>query len=128
MSQPTHFIMPELPEQARCKKCGYCLRGSVAPRCPECGATFDPNEILRVLRRQKRLQPLDRGDLKRLKKPGWREIIYSIVAIFWFNWILADAPNPFELYMLGFAILPSVAIVFLATCDLILIGSIFKYG
>jgi len=29
-----------------CEKCGYCLRGLVEPRCPECGSSFD-STILR---------------------------------------------------------------------------------
>lgn len=31
-----------LPEHARCRGCGYLLRGLMAPLCPECGRTFDP--------------------------------------------------------------------------------------
>lgn len=29
-----------------CKNCGYNLRGLPIPRCPECGAAFDPTETL----------------------------------------------------------------------------------
>ncbi|MGE0480990.1 MAG: hypothetical protein AB7Q17_11015 [Phycisphaerae bacterium] len=31
-----------LPEHARCRGCGYLLRGLAAPICPECGRKFDP--------------------------------------------------------------------------------------
>ncbi len=30
------------PSKARCLGCGYLLRGLPAPRCPECGRSFDP--------------------------------------------------------------------------------------
>src|SRR5262245_39499083 len=26
-----------LPDETRCRKCGYILRGLTEPRCPECG-------------------------------------------------------------------------------------------
>lgn len=29
------------PSKATCSKCGYCLKGLVEPRCPECGTGFD---------------------------------------------------------------------------------------
>jgi hypothetical protein len=28
----------------RCNQCGYDLRGQTTPRCPECGAEFDPRQ------------------------------------------------------------------------------------
>ena len=28
--------------EPRCKSCGYDLRGSPQPRCPECGAAYEP--------------------------------------------------------------------------------------
>jgi hypothetical protein len=28
--------------EGRCLRCGYDLRGSPGPRCPECGTQFDP--------------------------------------------------------------------------------------
>ena len=36
--------MDGLPEQAACKNCKYLLRGLSEPRCPECGAPFDPDD------------------------------------------------------------------------------------
>ena len=33
-----------VPEAARCKTCGYALRGLGDPRCPECGGAFDPDD------------------------------------------------------------------------------------
>ncbi|MHC4698460.1 MAG: hypothetical protein ACYTFA_17140 [Planctomycetota bacterium] len=33
-----------VPDAARCKTCGYALRGLCDPRCPECGGPFDPND------------------------------------------------------------------------------------
>ena len=35
----------------RCRRCGYQLEGLTVPRCPECGATFDPSEKPRILER-----------------------------------------------------------------------------
>ncbi len=32
----------------RCKDCGYDLRGQVKPSCPECGMTFDDDEIAKM--------------------------------------------------------------------------------
>ena len=38
---------PSDEEEARlCVNCGYDLRASTTPRCPECGAEFDPAELL----------------------------------------------------------------------------------
>ncbi len=31
-----------------CSNCGYLLRGLVVPRCPECGARFDPRKLRAV--------------------------------------------------------------------------------
>ncbi len=31
-----------------CRECGYDLHGLTDTRCPECGATFDPDEELRI--------------------------------------------------------------------------------
>lgn len=33
---------PATPDLSRCQKCGYLLKGLEQPRCPECGAAFDP--------------------------------------------------------------------------------------
>jgi hypothetical protein len=35
----TRFFGPKLfsPNETRCRKCGYILRGISEPRCPECG-------------------------------------------------------------------------------------------
>jgi hypothetical protein len=35
----------------RCRSCGYQLEGLTVPRCPECGAGFDPSEKPRILER-----------------------------------------------------------------------------
>lgn len=32
-----------LPEDARCHRCGYLLRGLTIARCPECGKSFEPD-------------------------------------------------------------------------------------
>lgn len=29
-------------DEDSCKHCGYCLRGLLKPRCPECGTPFEP--------------------------------------------------------------------------------------
>lgn len=34
-----------LPDDARCRKCGYLLRGLTENRCPECGRPFDPTDL-----------------------------------------------------------------------------------
>ena len=39
---PTETL--SVPKAARCKNCGYSLRGLYDPRCPECGALFDPDD------------------------------------------------------------------------------------
>lgn len=36
---------PILPEEARCVKCDYLLRGLSEARCPECGTPFDPASL-----------------------------------------------------------------------------------
>lgn len=33
-----------VPTNARCRDCGYALRGLADPRCPECGRGFDPGD------------------------------------------------------------------------------------
>lgn len=33
-----------IPDTARCRTCGYLLRGLVEPACPECGRAFDPQD------------------------------------------------------------------------------------
>jgi hypothetical protein len=32
----------QVPDDARCKRCGYWLRGNTSARCPECGREFNP--------------------------------------------------------------------------------------
>jgi rubredoxin len=34
-----------LPDERFCPRCGYYLHGLAENRCPECGRTFDPNEL-----------------------------------------------------------------------------------
>ena len=38
---------PPRVDFTRCLECGYDLRGSPGPRCPECGTAFDP-EVVRT--------------------------------------------------------------------------------
>jgi hypothetical protein len=40
--------------QGYCRSCGYLLRGLPAPRCPECGRTFDRNNPRTYLKNPKR--------------------------------------------------------------------------
>lgn len=39
------FRITETPYPPLCEKCGHSLRGLNGPRCPECGATLDPNQL-----------------------------------------------------------------------------------
>ncbi len=34
-----------MPPDAACLKCGYCLRGLQSCRCPECGESFNPQDV-----------------------------------------------------------------------------------
>jgi hypothetical protein len=34
----------QVPELARCRQCGYSLRGLTVNRCPECGVGFEPSD------------------------------------------------------------------------------------
>jgi rubredoxin len=34
--------MSQMPDTAKCRECGYLLRGLTVHRCPECGIPFDP--------------------------------------------------------------------------------------
>lgn len=38
-------LVPLNEEGRRCEDCGFDLRGLTQPRCPECGAAFDPNVV-----------------------------------------------------------------------------------
>jgi len=42
--EPEHSTQPapSLPEEAKCCRCGYQLRGLTSHVCPECGSPFDP--------------------------------------------------------------------------------------
>src|SRR3954464_15394014 len=46
-----------VPAAARCRDCGYALRGLSEHRCPECGRDFDPARLgtMRLPRRPRRL-------------------------------------------------------------------------
>lgn len=37
--------LPDADLRPACATCGYCLRGLPEPRCPECGAEFDPDAM-----------------------------------------------------------------------------------
>ncbi len=42
------FIWPRgtvPPPEGRCQTCGYSLERLTAPRCPECGTSFDPSQL-----------------------------------------------------------------------------------
>ncbi len=43
-----HIAVAEsvLPEELRCLRCGYPLRGLIDPRCPECGSGFEPAGVV----------------------------------------------------------------------------------
>lgn len=40
------FPLGPRPRPNHCAKCGYCLTGLPEPRCPECGAPFQPGKPL----------------------------------------------------------------------------------
>jgi hypothetical protein len=46
---PTSWITlrraPRVYTPGLCRECGYSLRGLLEPRCPECGAGFDPSKV-----------------------------------------------------------------------------------
>src|SRR3954464_15190796 len=50
---PTTTTTPPLSsgESLACPMCGYDLRGQIDPRCPECGYTFDWEELRDPTRR-----------------------------------------------------------------------------
>jgi hypothetical protein len=50
----------------RCPRCGYNLTGLTLPRCPECGATFDWEEVRRLA--------ADRPTIAFERAGGWRKI------------------------------------------------------
>ena len=61
----------------RCRECGYDLRGQREPRCPECGAAFDPTRIALMT-------PADAGDdgqgRRRIRRrAGWIAIAGMVV-------------------------------------------------
>lgn len=70
--------LAELPESAKCPKCGYVLRGLAEPRCPECGRRFDPHEILAFLRRPGPA-PMTPAVRKWLRPPSKTQLIILIV-------------------------------------------------
>ena len=39
------ILAPRAKSLGQCRKCQYDLRGLTEPRCPECGTSFDPDEI-----------------------------------------------------------------------------------
>jgi len=44
-----------VPDTARCRTCGYALKGLCEPRCPECGESFEPGDVTTyVLTRRRR--------------------------------------------------------------------------
>ena len=67
MDDPNETTEPNHPasifdEDVPCPRCGYNVRGLTEPRCPECGAGFDPRQALDCLQRRK------------LNPPSWRII------------------------------------------------------
>ncbi|HMQ14773.1 MAG TPA: hypothetical protein PKC49_02255 [Phycisphaerae bacterium] len=54
------MLSPLLAESARCRHCGYLLRGLPERVCPECGGAFDPNNPDSYADPQRRLEWLRR--------------------------------------------------------------------
>jgi hypothetical protein len=40
-----HYVRTRSMPASRCEQCGYDLRGLRESRCPECGSSFDPEEL-----------------------------------------------------------------------------------
>ncbi len=59
--------MLDLPTDAHCRICGYCLYGLPRPVCPECGTGFDPADST----------TFSRG----IKPVGGRHLLVAIIAI-----------------------------------------------
>jgi hypothetical protein len=67
--------MIDVPEPARCRDCGYALRGLSDGRCPECGRSFDPADATTMdLGRRP-------GRIGRwlLRPTGWRLVLLAVV-------------------------------------------------
>ena len=124
MSQGVSSVMPELPEEARCAGCGYCLRGSVVPQCPECGRSFDAEALLKSLA-PKRRRPLTSADLRRIASPGWTEYFAVGGAVIWSGWILGDLDFNEWNSSLPFALLPILGIFLMMLIDILAIKTIF---
>jgi hypothetical protein len=75
-----------LPDTARCRHCGYLLRGLQANVCPECGGVFDPSNPDSYNDPQRRLEWLRRERRQALRMfiapPG-------LVSYFVLGWLLA---------------------------------------
>jgi hypothetical protein len=126
MDNGVSATMPELPEQARCPSCGYCLRGSTVPRCPECGRSFDPFAVLNSLapRRPRLLNARERW---LLRPPGKREWFLAVLAMSLLVWINTDFDDPISIgpNSTWFAAPPALAILILASLDLARVAVIF---
>ncbi len=116
--------MPELPEEAHCAKCGYCLRGLAISRCPECGTQFDPYALLEPF------PPfipktLNRRDFRRLVSPAWTEYAAAVVAVIWCAWVWGDLDAADDSTFV-WAILPASCVLLLMVIDVLKLQYILR--
>jgi hypothetical protein len=61
----------DLPENARCTRCGYSLHRLKVDRCPECGTAFDRGRICAALSGERLRLPFDARAARMLAAPPW---------------------------------------------------------
>jgi hypothetical protein len=76
--------------EAYCRRCFYPLRGLTTPRCPECGAAFDPSNPRTLWLGQ----PIGRWLRWTVAGPGW---LYYTSAGLATVWILGAATLPYAI-------------------------------
>jgi hypothetical protein len=67
-------VCPEVPLEATCASCGYCLRGLASHICPECGTPFDPADPLTFV------SPTNSHGWQRLAAPPRRWHVIGVCA------------------------------------------------
>ncbi|MBN2448136.1 MAG: hypothetical protein JXO22_15510 [Phycisphaerae bacterium] len=71
----------DIPENARCRDCGYSLRALTITRCPECGRAFDPSNAATMCMSRRALTPWTRWFLK---PPSlWFSLALGAIGLVW---------------------------------------------